>query len=46
MAVGSFGFVLSVSYTEAYELLVRNEEYSNKFFVKLTRKLKDKFDKF
>ena len=46
MAVGFFGFVHSVSYMEAYELLIKNDEYSNKFLVKLTRKLKNKFDKF
>lgn len=46
LAVGFFGFVITVSYLEAYELLLFNDEYSNRFFIKLTRKLKDRFDKF
>ncbi|WP_411168745.1 helix-turn-helix domain-containing protein [Clostridium sp. MB05] len=46
IAFGFFGFVHSVSHMEAYEFLVKNDEYSNRFLVKFSRKFKNKFDKF
>lgn len=46
LAVGFFGFILSITYIDSYELLVKNEEYSNKFFFKLKRKLRERFDSF
>lgn len=44
-AIGFFGFIQSVGTMEAYELLVKNEQYCNKLFFKLKRKVKHKLDK-
>lgn len=42
--VGFLGFVYSAGVIEAYELLVNNEQYTNRLFFKLKRKLKKKID--
>lgn len=40
LAVGMLGFVYTINVMEAYELLIRNEQYSTSFFFKLKRKIK------
>lgn len=45
-AVGLLGFVFSTSMIEAYELLLKNEEYSNCLMFKIKRKMKEKIDAF
>lgn len=45
LAIGVFGFLYSVGSMEAYEILVRNEDYSNGAWFKLKRKVRDKIDK-
>lgn len=45
LAVGVFGVVYSAGTTEAYELLVHNENYANSFWFKIKRKAKSKIDK-
>lgn len=44
-SVGFLGFVYSAGVIEAYELLVKNDEYSTRLFFKLKRKVKEKIDK-
>lgn len=44
-AIGIFGFVYSIGVMDAYELLVKNEQYSTRFLFKLKRKVKEKLDK-
>lgn len=44
-AVGLFGFVQSISAMEAYELLVKNEQYSTRLWFKIKRKVKNKIDR-
>lgn len=44
-SIGLLGFVYSAGVMEAYELLVKNEEYSTRLSFRLKRKLKEKFDK-
>lgn len=44
ISIGFLGFIYIVSHMEAYELLIKNDEYSNKFIVKLKRKCKKKFE--
>ena len=44
-AIGLFGFVYSVGTMDAYELLVKNDQYSTRFWFKIKRKLKEKVDK-
>ena len=44
-AIGIFGFVYSAGAMEAYELLVKNEEYSTRLTFKLKRKIRDRIDK-
>ncbi len=43
--IGLFGFVYSVGTMDAYELLVKNEQYSKRFLFKIKKKLKEKVDK-
>lgn len=44
-AIGLLGFVYSAGVMEAYELLVKNEEYSTRLLFRLKRKLKEKIDR-
>lgn len=44
-AVGLFGLVYSAGIMEAYEILVRNDEYSSKLWFKVKRKLRVKIEK-
>lgn len=44
-AAGLFGFVYSIGTMEAYELLVENEQYSNRLLFKIRRIIKSKIDK-
>lgn len=44
-AVGLFGLVYSAGVMEAYEILVRNDEYSSKLWFKVKRKLRVKIEK-
>lgn len=44
-SVGFLGFVYSTGVIEAYELLVKNDEYSTRLFFRLKRKVKEKIDK-
>lgn len=44
-AIGLLGFVYSVGVIEAYELLVKNDQYSSRLLFKLKHKIKTKFDK-
>ena len=41
-AVGLYGFVNSCGVMEAYELLVKNEEYTSHLFFKIKRKIKER----
>lgn len=43
-AAGLFGFVYSLSIMDAYELLVRNEQYSTSLSFKIRRKIREKID--
>lgn len=45
LAVGIFGMVLSSGTMEAYEVLVHNDSYSNRFWFKLRRKVQSKIDR-
>ncbi len=45
LAVGMLGFMYSLSVIETYELLVKNDEYSKRFFFKLRRKIRNKVEK-
>ncbi|WP_291581291.1 helix-turn-helix domain-containing protein [Clostridium sp. UBA6640] len=45
-AVGLFGFIQSIGIIEMYELLVRNEQYCNRFWFRIRRKIKVKIDNF
>ena len=44
LAVGVFGVVYSAGTTEAYEVLVHNDNYSNGVWFKLKRKARAKLD--
>lgn len=44
-AIGLLGFVYSAGVMEAYELLVKNEQYSTRLLFKIKRKVKEKIDK-
>lgn len=44
-AVGILGFVYSVGTMDAYELLVENEQYSNRLMFKIRKIIKGKIDK-
>lgn len=44
-AIGLLGFVYSSGVMEAYELLIKNEQYSTRLFFKLKRKIKEKVDR-
>ncbi len=44
LAIGLFGFTYSVGIMETYELLVRNDQYSNRLFFKIKRIFKRKID--
>ncbi|WP_227854782.1 XRE family transcriptional regulator [Clostridioides sp. ZZV14-6009] len=46
LAVGIFGFVQSIGIMDAYELLVKNEQYCDRFIFKVKRQLKNKIDRF
>lgn len=46
IAIGAYGTIRSISLLDAYELLVENQEYSNKFSVRLMKKIKHKIDRF
>lgn len=43
--IGLFGFAVSVSMLEAYELLIQNERHCNRFFFKLKKKWKETIDR-
>lgn len=45
-AIGLFGFVYSIGIMETYELLVKNEQYSNSLSFKIKQKIKKKIDRF
>lgn len=45
LAIGLLGFIYSIGIIEAYELLVKNEEYSGRLCFKLKRKIKEKIDR-
>ena len=45
MAVGVFGIVYWAGTSEAYENLVHNDEYSNRVWFKIKRKISSKLDK-
>lgn len=44
LGIGLFGFVRCMSTRDAYELLVKNEQYCSRFLFKLKKKLKERFD--
>lgn len=44
-AIGLFGFVYTVSVMEAYELLIKNDQYSTSLSFKIKRKIKEKMDR-
>lgn len=44
--IGLFGFAYSSNVMGAYELLVKNEQYSSSLLFKIKRKFRDKIDKF
>ncbi|MDE6952238.1 MAG: helix-turn-helix domain-containing protein [Erysipelotrichales bacterium] len=43
--VGLLGFVYSIGIMESYELLVKNERYSNSLLFKIKRKIREKIDR-
>lgn len=45
LAIGILGFVLSIGTMEAYELLVSNEQYCQRFWFKIKRKIRNKIDR-
>lgn len=45
ISVGIFGLAYAAGSMEAYEILVENEKYINRFIFKLKKKMKIKFDK-
>lgn len=46
LAIGLLGVVYSAGVMEAYELLVKNEQYSKSFSFKIKRKIRGKIDRF
>lgn len=44
-SIGLLGFVYSAGVMEAYELLIKNEQYSARLFFKIRRKIRDKIDR-
>lgn len=44
LSIAAFGIVQSLGRIESYELLVKNEQYCNRFWFKLIRKFKNKLD--
>lgn len=44
LAIGFFGFIISVTIIEAYRLLARNEEHANKMHIKIMRKIRKSID--
>lgn len=44
-AIGLFGFIYSAGTFEAYELLVKNEQYSSRLLFKIKKKVKEKIDR-
>lgn len=45
LAIGLLGFVYSAGVIDAYELLVKNEQYTTSISFKIKQKMKDKFNK-
>lgn len=45
LAIGILGFMYSLGVIETYELLVKNDEYSKRFFFKLRRNIRKKVEK-
>lgn len=44
IAIGFFIFIQVISMMEAYELLIKNEEYQNKLSTKLSKRFRDKLN--
>lgn len=44
IAIGILGFVLSIGMMEAYELLIKNEQYCQRTWFKLKRKIRNKIE--
>lgn len=44
LALGFFGFIISITIIEAYRLLARNEEHANKLHIKIMRKIRKSID--
>lgn len=44
LSIGLFGLIQSLGKIETYELLVKNEQYCNRLWFKLTHKFKDKLN--
>ena len=45
LGLGLFGFVISLGTIEAYEILVKNEQYAARFLFKAKRRIRDKIAK-
>ena len=45
LAIGIWGFTYTLGVIEAYELLVKNEEYSTRLSFRLKRKIREKIDR-